>query len=59
MFDPKKEPGARESAKQVVEVWQAIAEDAAHVASAKRKLYLAYISEGFTEGQALELCKTI
>lgn len=34
-----------------------LAENAAHIARAKRALYDAYLSEGFTEQQALELAK--
>lgn len=36
-----------------------VAEHAAHVANARRRLYLAYINEGFTEPLALELCKSL
>lgn len=37
--------------------WQAMAENAAHIAASRRTLFLAYVAEGFTEAQALELVK--
>lgn len=40
-------------------VWNAIAEQSATIAHARRVLYEAYLSEGFTEAQALELCKIL
>lgn len=36
-----------------------VAKHAADIAHARRTLYLAYIDEGFTEAQALELCKVL
>ncbi|MFC0305327.1 hypothetical protein ACFSTI_19500 [Rhizorhabdus histidinilytica] len=36
-----------------------IAKHASDIAHARRQLYLAYVSEGFTEAQALELCKVM
>lgn len=42
----------------MVRAWQLIAGSAAEIANAKRVLFLAYVSEGFTEAQALELVKT-
>lgn len=37
----------------------AVAKNAAHIAHARRELYEAYVAEGFTEGQALELCRSL
>jgi len=48
-----------EAMKGLVTAWQAAAEVAADLAHAKRTIFLAYVAEGFTEGQALELVKTI
>lgn len=62
MFDPNKPqegPTAKESVSNLVSIWMHLAEEASHIAVAKRRLYLAYIAEGFSEGQALELCKHI
>lgn len=48
-----------ESAKNLVRVWTAVATAASDIAHAKRTIFLAYVAEGFTEAQALELVKTI
>lgn len=37
----------------------AIANNASHIAHARRAMYLAYLAEGFSEAQALELCRTL
>lgn len=37
----------------------ALAQHAGDIAHARRTLYLAYLAEGFTESQALELCKAL
>lgn len=37
----------------------AIAKHASDIAHARRVLFQAYLSEGFTEPQSLELCKTL
>lgn len=42
----------------MVRAWQLIAGNAGEIANAKRTLFLAYVAEGFTEAQALELVKT-
>ncbi len=47
----------RDSFRHLALVMSAVAENAAHTARAKRALYQAYVAEGFTEQQALELCK--
>ena len=44
-------------ASDLAAIWQAMAEQAAHIAAARRTIFLAYVSEGFTEQQALELVK--
>lgn len=36
-----------------------VAKNASHIAHARRTLYDAYLAEGFTEAQALELCRTL
>lgn len=41
----------------MVSLWQEIARNAAEIAHSRRTLYNAYILEGFTEAQALELVK--
>lgn len=43
----------------LVQMWQTLATNAAEIASAKRTLYLAYLTEGFSEAQALDLTKAI
>lgn len=48
-----------ESASNLVSIWQEIARKAADIAAARRSLFLAYVAEGFTEAQALELIKQI
>lgn len=48
-----------ESVRNLVTVWQGMAEAAADVAHAKRAIFLAYVAEGFTEAQALDLVKTL
>lgn len=42
----------------MVRAWQLIAANSSEIANAKRTLFLAYVAEGFSEAQALELCKT-
>lgn len=48
-----------EAVRNMVQLWASMAEVAADVAHAKRAIFLAYVAEGFTETQALELVKTI
>lgn len=45
----------REAIVKMSEFWQAMAEEASNIAHAKMTLYKAYLSEGFTEEQALVL----
>jgi hypothetical protein len=47
-----------DAVKNLVSIWSAMAEVAGDVAHAKRAIFLAYVAEGFTEAQALELVKT-
>lgn len=47
----------QEQAKALADLFCAMAENAAHIANSKRRLYEAYLSEGFNEQQALELIK--
>lgn len=55
----EKQLDPREVAKLIAETFTHIAACASDVAYARRTLYNAYISEGFTPEQALELCKVI
>ncbi|MEH3121993.1 MAG: hypothetical protein PGN16_08445 [Sphingomonas phyllosphaerae] len=48
-----------EAVSNMVTLWSSLAEVAADVAHAKRAIFLAYVAEGFTEAQALDLVKTI
>jgi hypothetical protein len=41
------------------QIMNAVARHAADIAHARRALYQAYLSEGFTESQALDLCKVL
>lgn len=43
----------------LVRVWQEAARNAADIANARRTIFNAYVAEGFSESQALELVKTI
>lgn len=46
-----------EAVKGMVQLWASLAEASAHIAHSKRTLFLAYVAEGFSEPQALELVK--
>lgn len=48
-----------EAVKNIVTLWSSMAEVAADVAHAKRAIFLAYVAEGFSEAQALDLVKVI
>lgn len=43
----------------MVNIWQKIALVSSDIAHAKRTIFLAYVAEGFTEAQALELVKNV
>lgn len=43
----------------LVRVWQEAALAASHIAASRRTIYLAYLGEGFTEAQSLELIKNL
>jgi len=47
----------KEQTKQMALAWQHIASISYEIANARRTLFNAYLSEGFTEAQALELIK--
>lgn len=48
-----------ETIRTQVAIWSGLAEAASHIAHAKRTIFLAYVAEGFSEHQALELVKTV
>jgi len=52
-------PDIPEGMRNLVRVWQEAAQASSHIAAARRTVYLAYIAEGFTEAQALELVKSL
>lgn len=47
-----------EAVQNMAELWSSLASVAGDVAHARRTIFLAYVAEGFTEAQALELIKT-
>lgn len=47
------------AASAMVEIWTQIAIGASELANARRTVFLAYVAEGFTEAQALELVKQL
>lgn len=60
MIDPVLHPAAvAEHFRTLALLWANAAEHSAEVAHARRHMFEAYCAEGFTEGQALELCKVI
>ncbi|MCW2395877.1 MULTISPECIES: hypothetical protein [unclassified Sphingobium] len=46
-----------ESVNAMALAWSTIAQSAGSIAHSRRTLFLAYVAEGFTEAQALELVK--
>ena len=53
------EPSADQIVRLLTESYMRMAEQAADIAYARRTLYEAYLYEGFTPQEALELCKII
>lgn len=56
---PTPKQDMREATADLVRIWQAVAASSADIAHAKRTIFLAYVAEGFSEAQALELVKQI
>lgn len=48
-----------EMGSDLARAWMMMAEQAPHIAAARRTIFLAYVAEGFSEAQALELVKSI
>jgi hypothetical protein len=46
-------------AAEMVRIWEWTAVASPHIAAARRTIFLAYVAEGFTEAQALELIKQV
>lgn len=55
----KPEPTIEELVDNFVRSWCAVSEQSANIAFYRRTMYLAYVGEGFTEREALELIKSI
>jgi hypothetical protein len=55
----EKEPSADEIVKLLAESYMRMAKHAADIAYSRRSLYNAYLYEGFTPEEALELCKIL
>ena len=52
-------PTAEEAVNIIAESYMKMAERASDIAYSRRTLYEAYISEGFTPEESLELCKSL
>lgn len=52
-------PSIKDVFAQFAQSWMELAANAADIAHARMTLYRAYLSEGFSEDQALELIKTV
>jgi len=48
-----------EASAAIARAWQEIARHSADIAAARRSIFLAYVAEGFSEPQALELIKSL
>ena len=55
----EKQPSADEIVKLLAESYMRMAKHAADIAYSRRSLYNAYMAEGFTAAEALELCKIL
>jgi hypothetical protein len=55
----EKQPSADEIVKLLAESYMRMAKHSADIAYARRSLYNAYVYEGFTPQEALELCKIL
>lgn len=55
----EKQPSADEIVKLLAESYMRMSKHAADIAYARRSLYNAYVYEGFTPTEALELCKIL
>lgn len=55
----EKQPSAEDVVKLLTESYMRMAQQAADIAYARRSLYEAYLYEGFSEQEALELCKIL
>ena len=55
-FDQARE-SMTEAGRAMALAWSTIAQSAGTIAHARRTMFLAYVAEGFTEAQALELVK--
>lgn len=53
------DPSIEEEITMIVESYMRMAEHASDIAYSRRRLYEAYLIEGFTPEESLELCKTI
>lgn len=59
MTAKKPEPTIEELVETMVRSWSAVAKESTNIALYRRTMYLAYVGEGFTEREALELIKSI
>ena len=55
----EKQPSADDIVKLLAESYMRMAKHAADIAYSRRSLYNAYMAEGFTAAEALELCKIL
>jgi hypothetical protein len=53
------EPTAEQAANMIAESYMRLAVHAADIAYSRRTLYEAYLSEGFTPEESLDLCKIL
>lgn len=55
----QKQPSAEEIVKLMAESYMRMAQHASDIAYSRRSLYEAYLDEGFTPEESLELCKIL